>query len=153
MRRLLILTSLLALFCVPALGGHGEALAQQSPARAIAGAVSDTVVLAQIEAGFRSGNPTAILAEAAEPIDLAIYGHGASYSRSQAALVLLDFFRRYPPDRVRFRDEVASEGRRSVVGYYHDATSGEASAVFIRLRARDGRWEVRSIRIERAGRR
>jgi len=153
MRHLLGTLALLALLAAPTFGGQGDALAQRPALRAVTGAATDSVVLARIEAGFEAGNPALLLAHAAEPVDIAIFGHGASYSRSQAALVLLDFFRRHPPADVSFRDEVASTNRRSVVGTYEEAGSGESSAVFIRLRARDGQWEVRSIRIERAGRR
>lgn len=130
----------------------GAALAQ--PVRSASAVLPpDTTVLARVESAFRSADAAALLSEAGEPVDLAIYGQGASYSRSQAALVLLDFFRRHPPDEVRFEEEVVSEDRRSVIGRYREVGALEPSAVFVRLRARDGRWEIRSIRIERRGRR
>jgi hypothetical protein len=153
MRRLLIVLGLIALLAAPGPGDRGEAQAQRSLFRAAVGAAMDTLIVEHIESSFRAGNPAVLLAHAAEPLDVAIYGHGASYSRSQAALVLMDFFRRHPPAAVTFREEVASENRRSIVGHYQEAGSAEPSAVFVRLRARDGRWEIRSIRIERAGRR
>jgi hypothetical protein len=121
--------------------------------RVAAAAVSDTLVLTRVESAFRAGDAAGLLAEAAEPVDLAIFGQGASYTRSQAALVLQDFFRRHPPAQVAFEEEVVSENRRSVIGHYREAGAGAPSAVFVRLRARGDRWEIRSIRIERAGRR
>lgn len=153
MRRLLTVLGLLALLAAPGPGDRGEAQAQRDLFRSAAGAAVDTLILQHIETSFRAGNPAALLAHAAEPIDIAIHGHGASYSRSQAALVLLDFFRRHPPAEVSFREEVASENRRSIVGHYLEVGAVEPSVVFVRLRVRDGRWEIRSIRIERAGRR
>lgn len=122
------------------------------PARFVAVVPPDTTVLHRVEAAFRAGDAAALLADAAEPLDLAIYGQGASYTRSQAALVLHDFFRRYPPEEVRLEEEVVSEDRRSLVGHYREAGALQPAAVFVRLRARDGRWEIRSIRIERARR-
>jgi hypothetical protein len=121
--------------------------------RVAAATVPDTLVLARVESAFRAGDAASLLAEAAEPVDLAIFGQGASYTRSQAALVLQDFFRRHPPAQVAFEEEVVSENRRSVIGHYREAGGAAPSAVFVRLRARGDRWEIRSIRIERAGRR
>jgi hypothetical protein len=153
MRRLFTFFALLGLLLAPPLGDQGAASAQHSLLRAVTSAASDTLVLDRIESGFRTGNPAVLLIDAAEPIDLAIYGHGASFSRSQAALVLLDFFRRYPPGEVSFREEVSAANRRSIVGQYREAGATEASAIFVRMRARNDRWEIRSIRIERPGRR
>lgn len=113
---------------------------------------ADPTMVLRIESAFRASDAGALLAEAADPLDLAIFGYGASYSRSQAALVLADFFRRFPPATVRFEEEVVAEDRRSVIGQYREAGATEAAAVFVRLRARDGRWEIRSIRIDRGRR-
>lgn len=153
MRRPFAALVLAVLLAAPALGPAGDAVAQRGTPAVSFSAAADSSVLALLESGFRAGNPGALLAHAADPVDVAIYGHGASYSRSQAALVLLDFFRRHPPAHVSLREEVAGEDRRSVIGQYRDASGGPPSAVFVRLRARDGHWEIRSIRIERAGRR
>ena len=150
MRREHITLCLALLLAVSALGSAAEA--QRAAVRTAVVAEPDTIALAHIERAFRSGDVSGLLVHATEPLDLAIYGHGASYTRSQAALVLTDFFRRNPPAQVSFREEVAAEDRRSVIGQYATANS-DPSAVFVRLRVRDGRWEIRSIRIERAGRR
>lgn len=153
MHRPLSLIALLVLLGVPALGNNGAAHAQRLLTSTGGSVAGDTLVLDRIEASFRAGDAGALMASAGEPIDLAIFGHGASYSRSQAVLVLLDFFRRHPPEEVSFQEEVVGEDRRSVVGQYREVGSEEASAIFVRLRARAGRWEIRSIRIERSSRR
>lgn len=137
--------ALLMLFVTPLFAA--EAFAQRSLLASVSSS-PDSLALARIEAGFKAGNPGILLTDAADPIDIAIYGHGASYSRSQAALVLLDFFRRHPPEQVTIREEVAAEDRRSVIGHYYAVGAREPASIFVRMRMRDGRWEVRSIRIE-----
>lgn len=104
--------------------------------------------LQQIEHCFLKGDSVVLLNLAAESIDIALFGEGATYSRSQATRVLQDFFRRYPPESVILREEVASDDRRSLVGEYHPSGAAEPSTVFVRLRARGGQWEIRSIRVE-----
>lgn len=121
----------------------GAAYAQAAPA------ASDSTTLARVERAFRSGNVNTLLDGAADRLDVIIFGKGASYSRAQAALVLTDFFRRNPPGRVAFEQEVLAEDRRSMIGQYWVAEgNGEPVSVFVRLRARGPRWQLRSIRIE-----
>lgn len=122
---------------------HGAAYAQSPPA--------DSTALGRVEDAFRSGSPDALLAGAADRLDIIIFGKGASYSRAQAALVLTDFFRRNPPGRVMFEQEVLAEDRRSMIGEYWVAEDhAEPISVFVRLHARGARWQLRSIRIERS---
>lgn len=120
----------------------GVAYAQTTP---------DSTTLVRVERAFRSGDVESLLDGAADRLDIIIFGKGASYSRAQAALVLSDFFRRNPPGRVSFEQEVLAEDRRSMIGKYW-ASNGHTDpvAVFVRLRARGPRWQLRSIRIEDA---
>lgn len=108
----------------------------------------DTTLLTQIEAGFETSDSAVLLSLAADPIDIALFGQGATYSRSQATRVLQEFFRRHPPEYVMLREEVAADDRRSLVGEYLEVGSTQPAAVFVRLRARGTQWEIRSIRIE-----
>lgn len=109
----------------------------------------DSTTLDRVERAFRSGNVESLLDGSADRLDVIIFGKGASYSRAQAALVLTDFFRRNPPGRVSFEQEVLAEDRRSMIGQYWVAEgNGEPVSVFVRLRARGPRWQLRSIRIE-----
>ncbi|MEM1043756.1 MAG: DUF4783 domain-containing protein [Bacteroidota bacterium] len=127
----------------PCLGaGSGVALAQ-----------TDSTALLQIERGFRFADPEVLLDGATERVDIIIFGQGASYSRAQAAFVLSDFFRRYPPRQVVFEQEVLAEDRRSIIGRYWVTGGGdEPIGVSIRLRARDGGWQLQGIRVNQGGR-
>lgn len=118
----------------------------------VAHAQQDSTVLVQVEDAFRSADVESLLDGAAERVDVVIFGKGTSYSRAQATLVLLDFFRRNPPRNVAFEQQVLAEDRRSMIGHYWIADGGEPMAVSVRLRARDEGWQVRAIRIERRGR-
>lgn len=122
---------------------------------AYAQAANDSTTLIRFERAFRSGDVESLLNGSAERLDVIIFGKGASYSRNQAALVLSDFFRRNPPGRVVFEQEVMAEDRRSMIGQYWVANGhADPVSVFVRLRARGPRWQLRSIRIEyAAGRR
>jgi hypothetical protein len=112
----------------------------------------DSTTLVRVERAFRSGDVDNLLDGSADRLDVIIFGKGASYSRAQAALVLSDFFRRNPPGRVSFEQEVLAEDRRSMIGQYWVANGdSDPVAVFVRLRARGPRWQLRSIRIEYAG--
>lgn len=126
-----------------------------APATGIAhaqAAAPDSTTLVRVERAFRSGDVDNLLDGSADRLDVIIFGKGASYSRAQAALVLSDFFRRNPPGRVSFEQEVLAEDRRSMIGQYWVANGdGDPVAVFVRLRARGSRWQLRSIRIEYAG--
>lgn len=147
MRRLAstVLVLLLALGSLagwPAGTAHGVAYAQP--------AASDSTTLDWVERGFRTASVDVLLDGAADRLDVIIFGKGASYSKAQAALVLQDFFRRHPPARVAFEQEVLAEDRRSVIGEYWAAEDhAEPVAVFVRLRAQGSGWQLRSIRIER----
>lgn len=116
-------------------------------------AQADTSALGYVETAFRDGNVGALMDRAGDRVDLIIFGQGASYSRAQAALVLLDFFRQHPPRSVRFEEEVVAEDRRSVIGQYWAAGGSDPVDIFIRLWDRNGNWEVRAVRIERRSRR
>ena len=118
------------------------------PAGTVAYAQQDSTALVEVERAFRSADVDALLDGAAERVDVVIFGKGASYSRAQAALVLLDFFRRHPPREVAFEQQVLAEDRRSMIGHYWIADGEEPVAISVRLRARGEAWQVRSIRIE-----
>lgn len=120
------------------------------PAGTAAYAQSDSTALVEVERAFRSANPAALLEGAAERVDVVIFGKGASYSRAQAGLVLLDFFRRNPPRNVAFEQQVLAEDRRSMIGQYWVAGGDGPMTISVRMRARGEDWQVRAIRIERS---
>lgn len=144
MGRFVLSLVLLALYvCLPTAN-----TAQAQFSLATAPAQPDSTLLLQIEHSFQTADPAVLLSLAADPIDIALFGEGATYSRSQATRVLQEFFRRYPPESVMLREEVAADDRRSLVGEYLPTGATEPASVFVRLRARDSQWEIRSIRIE-----
>jgi hypothetical protein len=124
---------------------QGAAYAQAPPA------VADSTALGRVEDAFRAGDAGALLSGAADRLDVIIFGKGASYSRAQARQVLSEFFRRHPPGRVSFEQEVLAEDRRSVIGeYWVVGDHAEPISVFVRLRAREAGWQLRSVRIEQS---
>ncbi len=131
------------------LGGWPAASPAYGAAFAQPAAAQDSTVLDRVERAFRAGDVDLLLDGSADRLDVIIFGKGASYSRAQAALVLQDFFRRNPPARVSFEQEVLAEDRRSMIGRYVAEGQVEAVAVFVRMRARAAGWQLRSIRIER----
>lgn len=148
MRRLATTVFVVLLVLGSLAGGPGDALgaayAQSAPS-------PDSTAFDWVERAFRTARVDALLDGSADRLDVIIFGKGASYSRAQAALVLQDFFRRHPPARVAFEQEVLAEDRRSMIGEYWVAEDhAEPIAVFVRLRARGESWQLRSIRIERS---
>lgn len=140
---LLVLFSTLLLVSPPAAMAQAERVA----------AMPDSTALLHIERAFRAADPEALLDGAADRIDIVVFGKGESYSRTQATLVLGDFFRRHPPRQVIFEQEVLAEDRRSLVGRYWTTGGGEEPVgVTVRLRMREARWQLRGIRVDRKGR-
>ena len=141
------LVAVAVLLGAPAMGtAPGAAYAQTGPT-----AAADSTATERVEQAFRSGSAEDLLEGAPDRLDVIIFGKGASYSRAQAALVLTDFFRRHPPARVAFEQEVLAEDRRSMIGtYWVENGESEPVAVFVRLWAREADWQLRSIRIERS---
>jgi hypothetical protein len=113
----------------------------------------DSTVLLRIGHAFGAANVDSLLVDAADRIDLVIFGRGALCSRTQAAFVMQDFFRKHPPERASFQEQAHSEDSRSVIGTYWPEGAPSPIHIFVRLRELDDRWEIRSIRIERPTRR
>lgn len=147
--RTLFSTTLFLLLATGPLGGWSAASPAYGAAYAQPAVAPDSTALDRVERAFRTGDVDLLLDGAADRLDVIIFGKGASYSQAQAALVLQDFFRRNPPARVSFEQEVLAEDRRSMIGTYVAEGHVEAVAVFVRLRARGAGWQLRSIRIER----
>ncbi len=110
--------------------------------------VQDDAV-ARVEAGLREGDPDAVLADAADRVEVILFGEGGMYRRAQASHVLRDFFRRYPPARVAFGPERSSsyEGLAATGQYVSD--DGSAPLNVRVVHREDGEdWELVSIRID-----
>jgi hypothetical protein len=115
-------------------------------------AQSGEAVLEQIQAGFNRGDARLVLDQSADRLELAITGTGTLFSRSQATYVLQDFFRQFPPDRFSLLEPANTNGSWFAGGTYWSGQSERPFSVYVRIRMRDDRWELREIRIEQRGR-
>lgn len=138
------------LFLVAVLLG-ASCFAAPSPARAQEARTSSDgeETLGAVSAAFAAGDVARLLGHTAERLDVTLFGASALYSRAQAAYVLQDFFRTYPPTTFSFGVPARAEDNWFVAGTYQHAPDEEAFAVYVRLRKRQARWEVREIRIAR----
>ena len=113
------------------------------------GAMSQDDAVARVEAGLEGGDAEAVLVDAADRVEVVLFGQGGMYRRAQATHVLRDFFRRYPPLRVAFGPERSSsyEGL-AATGHYWAEDGGAPLSVRVLHREDEAAWELVSIRIE-----
>ena len=112
------------------------------------GHVQDDAV-ARVEAGLRDADPDAVLTDAAERVEVVLFGQGGMYRRAQATHVLRDFFRRYPPSRVAFGPERSSSYEGLAATGQYVAEDGGAPLNVRVVHREDGEdWELVSIRID-----
>ena len=111
--------------------------------------VQDDAV-ARVEAGLRDGDPEAVLTDAADRVEVVLFGEGGMYRRAQATHVLRDFFRRYPPSRVSFKPERSSsyEGQAADGHYWAEDGAAPLSVHVLHREEEEQQWELVSIRIE-----
>lgn len=122
---------------------------------------SDERVALIIEA-FEQGDCDALLDLTARRVEIVLLGHGARYSRGQATLILRDFFRRYPPDRVVLSERSTTGDGRAAMGRYWSGNSSAPFALYVGFRVdpdveaepdveeHEEVWTLEAIRIERA---
>ncbi|HEX9950883.1 MAG TPA: DUF4783 domain-containing protein [Rubricoccaceae bacterium] len=82
-------------------------------------------------------------------VEVVLFGQGSTYRRAQAAHVLRDFFRRYPPERVALPERASSDEGRTAIGRYWTENGGAPLTVRVLHRAAGSGWELASIRVER----
>jgi hypothetical protein len=110
---------------------------------------SDETV-ARVTVAFEEGDSGALLDLSATRVEIVLLGQGARYSRGQAALILRDFFRRYPPERVVLSERSASEDGRAAMGRYWSGNSSAPFALYVGFHVEDDEaWTLDAIRIER----
>ena len=108
-------------------------------------------VIAEVVGAFEAGDSDALLSLAAQRIELVLLDQSAHYSRGQAGLVLRDFFRRYPPDRVALSERSVAGDGRAAMGRYWSANSSAPFALYVGFRVTDDdEWQLDAIRVERA---
>lgn len=112
------------------------------------GSSDDTVEL--VTTAFEEADYEALLDLAQGRVEILILGQGARYSHAQAEMVLRNFFRHHPPERVELTEHSATEDDRAATGRYW-AESGESPlTLHVGFRVNgDDAWQLGSIRIER----
>lgn len=141
-----ILCGILLVSALIALGGVG---AQESLSDTVeSDASNETIEL--VTTAFESADYEALLDLAQRRVEIMILGQGARYSHSQAEMVLRNFFRQHPPERVELLEQSATDDDRAAMGQYW-AQSGESPLVLhVGFRVTGGeQWQLGSIRIER----
>jgi hypothetical protein len=117
---------------------------------------TDERVALVIEA-FEEGDCDALLDLTTWRLEIVLLGQGARYSRGQASLILRDFFRRYPPDRVELSERSTTADGRAAMGRYWSGNSSAPFTLYVGFRvmaaeeeAEGDEWTLEAIRIERA---
>ncbi|MDX1420198.1 MAG: DUF4783 domain-containing protein [Rubricoccaceae bacterium] len=110
--------------------------------------------VALIIEAFEQGDCDALLDFTARRVEIVLLGQGARYSRGQATLILRDFFRRYPPDRVVLSERSTTGEGRAAMGRYWSGNSSAPFALYVGFRIdteeEEEAWTLEAIRIERA---
>lgn len=106
-------------------------------------------VLQEVETALAEGDVTALARRSADRVEVTLFGSASMYSRGQAMYVLAEFFREYPPVRAALSDPSRSGGNWFALGQYFYERGEQPLRVFVRLRHKGGRWELREVRIER----
>jgi len=105
--------------------------------------------LAFVERAVAGGDAEALLSEATERVEIALFGSSTLYSRAQALYVMEHFFQDYPPVQFSLQHTSAADGNWFASGPYYHAHSDRPLRVYVRLRVRgEEQWEVREVRIE-----
>ena len=125
------------------------ALALCAGAAAVAQSAFPTDDVARVEAGLQAADAAAVLDGSAARVEVVLFGQGSTYRRAQAAHVLRDFFRRYPPERVSLPERASGDDGRTATGRYWTQDGGAPLSVRVLHRAAGGAWELASIRVER----
>lgn len=104
--------------------------------------------LSRLQEAFAAGDADAVLADAADRVEIALLGQSKLYSRAQATYVMEDFFRRYPPETFTLHNDARDEGNWFATGRYQYKHAEQPLHVYLRLRLRGEQWEVLEVRVE-----
>jgi len=108
--------------------------------------------LQQVTSAIVRGDERALIAMMSERIELALLGASRQYSKSQATLVLRQFFREHPPRAFRIVDSTRSESGVFLEGVLHTRNSDQTYRIYLRLNHAGGAWTLRELLVERAER-
>ncbi|GAB5534047.1 MAG: hypothetical protein Rubg2KO_02960 [Rubricoccaceae bacterium] len=106
--------------------------------------------LEKIEAALTDADPSGVLDQVEDRVEIVLFGQGGTYRKGQAVHVLRDFFRRYPPDRVDLGSErSSSDDGRTAMGRYWSEDGGLPLQVRVLHRENGDEWHLISLRVER----
>lgn len=132
--------------CAAFLTGAFLCLTLATPAAAQEGG---TEALDELSTAIAAGDVSGIVAHAADRIDISILGAGALYSRSQARYVLEEFFRDHQPVRFSVQELSQRDGNWFASGSYWSVGGASRLTMYLRLKQKDGGWELRELRVDR----
>lgn len=110
-----------------------------------AGAQDRDETTARLERAMAKGDVKAIIAATPTRVAIAVFGASREYSRPQAEFVLRDFFSEYPPAGFTVSESSTTEQGAFIAGRYRSTRGGRDIDVYMRLRDRRGKWELREI--------
>jgi len=114
-------------------------------------AQDEAVAVSRIELAMAAGDASALAAEAAERVELTLFGSASMYSRAQAVYVLAEFFREHAPHDVELDPPSRAGDNCFALGRYYIEGGDMPLRIFLRLRSKHDAWQIREIRIERLG--
>lgn len=120
-------------------------------ARSATAQAPDDLPLARLESAFRSGDVHAIMASAADRLEMAVMSSGMLYSRGQAVYVMDRFFREHPPQRFTLVDVAEADETWFATGHYLARGEERRHNVYLRLQRTAGAWQLVEIRISVGG--
>ena len=104
--------------------------------------------LGRVAQGLEAADPDLVLSDVDGRVEIVLFGQGGVFRRAQAAHVLRDFFRRYPPNRVSFSEPSSSDDGQTATGRYLPRSGGTPLTVRVLHRVTGDDWELASIRID-----
>jgi hypothetical protein len=104
-----------------------------------------------LQDALRRGDTNALASISSDRVEVTLFNSAAMYSRGQAMYVLADFFRQYPPVRISFSEGSRAGANWFVMGEYSYEGGDQSLRLFVRMRSKDGRPELRELRIDRRG--
>lgn len=102
----------------------------------------------KIESAFSQGSSRLLLENAADRVEIAMFGISTVYSKGQSNYVMQDFFEQYPPGRFSITDSKATNGSLFLSCTYWPAPGDGPLQIVLRLRDRNSVWELRDIRVD-----
>ena len=107
-----------------------------------------TDALGRVAQGLEAGDPDRVLADVDGRVEIVLFGQGGVFRRAQAAHVLRDFFRRYPPGQVSFSEPSSLDDGQTATGRYVPASGGAPLSVRVMHRVAGDDWVLASVRID-----